>query len=62
MIKGRRKAEWARAGTIAAAIYNVNRGRNRRVIRPSDFYRELEQPIANWKATVQKFKDLEKKK
>lgn len=61
MIKGRRRAEWSRAGTIAAAIYNVHRSRNSRVVRPSDFYRDLEQPITNWKAAVKKFKELEKK-
>jgi len=62
MIRGRRRAEWARAGTIAAAIYNVHRSRNTRVVRPSDFYRDLEQPTHNWKAMVAKYRELEKQK
>lgn len=59
MIKGRRKAEWARAGTIAAAIYNTHRKRNSRVIRPADFYRDLEQ-VGDWKAAVRSFKEKQK--
>lgn len=60
MVEGRRKAEWARAGTIAAAIYNTHRKRNSRVIRPGDFYRPLNQVASNFKSMVSKYKELSK--
>ncbi len=59
MVGARRKAEWARAGTIAAAIYNVNRGKGSRTIKPSDFYRPLDESKLTWKQAVEQYRKRE---
>lgn len=61
MVKARRKAEWAKAGTIAAAVYNTSRGQGKRVIRPSDFYPELDEAATSWKDLVRQVKQTEKR-
>jgi hypothetical protein len=62
MVTARRRAEWARAGTIAAAIYNVNKRKGSRTIKPADFYRGLEEVTTNWKQAVEQFKQKDKQK
>jgi hypothetical protein len=62
MVKAKRKAEWSRAGTIAAAIYNVNRGQGKRVIKPSDFCPELDEASGmSLKELVKQVQQVEKK-
>lgn len=62
MVRARRKAEWSRAGTIAAAIYNVNRGQGKRVIRPSDFCPELDESApTSLRELVKQVQQVEKK-
>tara|TARA_R110000868_G_scaffold14555_4_gene67586 strand:+ start:1692 stop:1883 length:192 start_codon:yes stop_codon:yes gene_type:complete len=62
MVRARRKAEWSRAGTIAAAIYNVNRGQGKRVIKPSDFCPELDEASGmSLRELVKQVQQVEKK-
>jgi hypothetical protein len=62
MVKAKRKAEWSRAGTIAAAIYNVNRGQGKRVIKPSDFCPELDEASGmSLRELVKQVQQVEKK-
>jgi hypothetical protein len=42
MARGRRAAEWARAGQVAAMIFNVNRKRGASPLKAEDFYREID--------------------
>lgn len=42
MVRGRRLAEWGRAGQIAAMIFNVNRKRGASPLKAEDFYREID--------------------
>lgn len=56
MARGRRAAEWSRAGQIAAMIYNVNRKRGASPLKAEDFYREIdpaEHKNAEFRAFVQ---------
>lgn len=61
MVLARRKAEWSKAGTIAAAIYNANRAKGARTIKPSDFYKPLDDNQMTWKQAVNLFKEGSKK-
>jgi hypothetical protein len=62
MVRAKRKAEWSRAGTIAAAIYNVNRGQGKRVIKPSDFCPELDEASGmSLRELVKQVQQVEKK-
>jgi len=61
MVLARRKAEWSKAGTIAAAIYNANRAKGARAIKPSDFYKPLDDNQMSWKQAVNLFKEGSKK-
>jgi hypothetical protein len=56
MVGSRRKAEWARAGTIAAAVYNVHKRKGGKTIKPSDFYKPLGESNVSWKQAVEQFK------
>ena len=56
MVGSRRKAEWARAGTIAAATYNVNKRKGGKTIKAGDFYRPLAETNVSWKQAVEQFK------
>ena len=47
MVRGRRKAEWGRAGTIAALLYNAHKGKGQSAKTSEDFYREASESNGN---------------
>lgn len=59
MVRGLRKAEWARAGVIAATIFNAHKGKGQSTKTPEDYYREPSETNGNaeFKEFVRKQKE-----